>query len=114
MELNANGPRLIVADEVDADGAIDVELANSDRVLVYAQLSVRQAKVLAKHLLGIVGAKKTEVKVGSYVRVTNPHTSFTDRTGRVTHERKNIRLNLLVEFDNGLTCYFEASELEVL
>jgi hypothetical protein len=56
MILDANGPSLVVSDEVDENGVIEFALENNDgRALVYGALTVNQAAVLAQHLLKIIG-----------------------------------------------------------
>ncbi len=51
MILDANGPTLVVSDEVDENGVIEFALENNDaRKLVYGALTLTQADALVHHL----------------------------------------------------------------
>jgi hypothetical protein len=115
--LDANGPTLVVSDEVDENGVIEFALENNDaKKLVYGALTVNQATVLAQHLLDIIRVKNTKaVGVGSRVRVTSTNTTFLGVTGVVILRRENSVRDLVVELDGSGGVYaFEAWELGVI
>jgi hypothetical protein len=57
MILSANGPDLVVSDEVDENGVVEFALHNSSGALTYGALTVSQALALVDHLNEIVTAK---------------------------------------------------------
>jgi hypothetical protein len=117
MILDANGPTLVVSDEVDENGVVEFAIENNDaKKLVYAALTVNQAKELAYHLLGITHTKETKVKVevGSVVRVSSTNTVFFGQTGVVVERHENYVKDFSVALTESGTYAFEASELEVM
>jgi hypothetical protein len=96
--LDANGPTLVVADEVDENGVIEFALLNSSAKLVYAALTVNQAEVLARHLLALVGSTgKREVRRLAKVRIMQTgHTDLLGGVGVVTDVTPSGNLQVLV------------------
>lgn len=60
MILDANGPDLVVSDEVDENGVIEFAIHNYKGVLCYGALTMNQADALVNHLNNIITKKLQE------------------------------------------------------
>ena len=57
MILYTNGPTIVVADEVNESGVVEIAMDNRTSMLAYAQLTMDQAVALAEHLDEIINDK---------------------------------------------------------
>jgi hypothetical protein len=95
-------------------GRVKIRIRHNQFQCTVAQIGLEQAKELHEKLGALIEELAPKFGVGSRVRVSSRNTTFHNRTGVIDTYTAGEQFPLRVVFDDGGSCPFRETELEVL